>query len=297
MRRVRRKESIEKRETDLFSILPLDLIVEILLRTPAKSTASLVLVSKQWLSILRGKKFTNLYVARSSTRKRLLSAVFDTYLKQIFLLSCSQEDPSSSDHRMVKITDQPSHRYYFSAPVRGLICRQIDSKVMMGKHPHLISSYITKQICINGVVYYYAWVTQEISLISFDLISEEFNVIKLPEDIPVLVKYTGKVALASWSENKLDVWVLEDAKKQEWSKVSIVLPFTINLVFVFRGTLSTGELIFSPFRFVRHCHFISYDLKENKAEKVVVKGNGDHFPKHELYFDHVESPMFLPNVS
>lgn len=90
------------------------------------------------------------------------------------------------------------------------------------KRPHL-TPYNIKGISINGVLYYYAWIKNEGSLISFDLTSEEFNVIKLPEDIPWLVNYTGKITLRSQSNGKLDLWVLEDAKRQEWSKVSVCL--------------------------------------------------------------------------
>ncbi|KAL0795576.1 hypothetical protein Bca101_066953 [Brassica carinata] len=69
------------------------------------------------------------------------------------------------------------------------------------KHPHLTPPppcIITKGICINGVLYYYAWIKNEASLISFDLISEDFNAIKLPEDLTCVVNYTGKVAITSW---------------------------------------------------------------------------------------------------
>ncbi|WZZ30024.1 hypothetical protein YC2023_013425 [Brassica napus] len=42
------------------------------------------------------------------------------------------------------------------------------------------------------------WRMVESALISFDLISEEFNVIKVPEDNLCIVNYTGKLAIAGW---------------------------------------------------------------------------------------------------
>ncbi|XP_010417674.1 PREDICTED: F-box/kelch-repeat protein At3g04660-like [Camelina sativa] len=143
------------------------------------------------------------------------------------------------------------------------------------------------------------------SLISFDLTSEEFNVIKLPEvDIRVpLVKYNGKIALScQYPNGKFDLWVLEDASKQEWPKVSLVVPSWTDLVvggryLNFRGTLSTGELIFSPQPCRNPLYLISLDLKENNAKKVLVEGLGDKFPNLEVYLDHVDSPMVLSNVS
>ncbi|CAH8259319.1 unnamed protein product [Arabidopsis lyrata] len=388
MKRVRKEETIEnngqcskkqdesRHKKDPFSILPLDLIVEILFKLPAaKSIARLVFVSKLWSSIIRGKDFTKLYLTRSFTRPRLLFVVFCHYIPTQFLQSFSQEDPSSDPHHRVNISPHRCHLWSFSPPVRGLICRQNDTTVIIGNpstgqfltlprvksrrrglfsffgydpvndeykvlcmtvlqvrqrresrvvaeehqvftlgakqkwrriecnHDHLPPS-LTKGVCINGVVYYYAWIKSEGSLISFDLISEEFNVIKLPEDIQCLVNYNGKIALASFCKlGTLDLWVLEDASKQEWSKVSLLVPSWTDLVvdenlyFKVRGTLSTGELIFTPTRPVRPFYFISFDLKENSAKKVVVEEIGDNFASLEIYFDHVESPMVLSNVS
>nr|VDD53342.1 unnamed protein product [Brassica oleracea] len=144
------------------------------------------------------------------------------------------------------------------------------------------------------------WRMIESSLISFDLISEEFNAIKLPEDIPCVVNYTGKVAITSWPtrNGEVHLWILEDANKQEWSKVSIVVPSWIDLIDIhhgyrFRGTLSTGELIFSPWTLpINPLYFISYNLKENIAKKVVVEELEEPYASREVYFDHVESPMF-----
>ncbi|KAJ4886176.1 F-box/kelch-repeat protein [Raphanus sativus] len=380
MKRARRKKKIEinqqrltkkEDENDPFSIITLDLVVEILLKVPTKSVASLVLVSKQWLSLIRGKDFINLYLARSSPR--LLLVVFANNEEEQFLQTCSQVDPSSDSHRL-NITLDKNQVVGFSPPIRGLVCRQMDSKVRIAnpstgqfvtlprvkttrkgilslfgydpvndvykvlcmtilqgrqrrqsqvvseehqvytlggqrkwrmiecKHPHLPPplNVVTKGICINGILYYYAWIKSEASLISFDLISEEFNAIKLPEDIPCVVNYTGKVAIASWPtrNGEVHLWILEDADKQEWSKVSIVVPSWIDLIDIhhgyrFRGTLSTGELIFSPWTFpINPFYFISYNLKENIAKKVVVKVLGEPEASRTIYFDHVESPIF-----
>lgn len=383
MKRVKRKETtqcltLKEDENDPFSIIPLDLIVEILLKVPTKSVASLVFVSKQWLSVISGKRFITQYLqARSSPR--LLFTVFCADMPVQFLHSFSQFDPSFDRHRVNITPDKKKkkHVHAFSPPIRGLICRQMDSRVMIGnpttgqfltlprlkstrrrgvlsffgydpvndaykvlcltvlrgrqkresqvvaedhqvytlggdqkkwrmvecKHPHLpfTPSIVTnKGICLNGVLYYYAWIKNDASLISFDLISEEFNVVKLPEDIYCLVNYTGKVAITRWptADGEVHLWVLEDATKQQWSKVSIVVPSWQELVgknrsFRFRGTVSTGELIFSPFSSDRvPFFFISYNLKENKTQKVLVREFGSPYDYIEVYFDHVESPMF-----
>lgn len=368
------KNRDESHENDPFFILPLDLIVEILIKFPVKCIARLVFVSKRWSSLIGGKDFINLYMTRSSTRPRILFLVNRISKVMQLFESCSQEDPSS-DHRRVDITWHQSHLLAFSPPVRGLICRQCDTKVMIGnpstgqfltlpkvktrrrgiysflgydpvndiykmlcmtvlhvrqrrgsqivsdehqvftlgakqkwrtiecKHPHLPPP-LTKGICINGVVYYYAWIKSEGSLISFDVSSEEFNVIRLPEDIRYLVNYNGKIALPRQSNSTLNLWILEDASKQDWTKVSLLVPSWTDLVgtqrFGFKGTISTGELIFTSLHYPcssKPFFFISYDLKENNAKKVVVGGIGYSYASMEFYFGHVESPMFLSNVS
>ncbi|CAA7048506.1 unnamed protein product [Microthlaspi erraticum] len=272
-------------------------------------------------TIIQGKHFTMLYMARSSTRAHLLLTVFHNYLNEQFLQLCSQEDPSS-DRLRVNVSRHPTRIDDFSPPVHGLICRKYDSNVIIGnpstgqfltlprvktrrrgvysflgydpvnhvykvlcmtvlqghrqrresqvvseehqvytlgagqtswrmiecKHPHLTHPCYSKGgLCINGGLYYYAWIKNKGSLISFDLTSEEFSVIKLPEDSACLVNYTGKIALRrNHSIGKLDLLVLEDAKRQEWSEVSVLVPSWIDSVeFRFRGTLSTGELVFS----------------------------------------------------
>ncbi|XP_010485847.1 PREDICTED: F-box/kelch-repeat protein At3g04660-like [Camelina sativa] len=265
MKRVRKcskkRELEESDRKDPFTILHLDLIVEILFKLPARSIAWLIFVSKLGSSIIRGKDFIKSYLNRSSTRPRLLFVVFAYYTKEQFIQSCSQEDPSSDHHRL-NITPDRRNLYGFSPPVRGLICRQIDTKVMIGnpstgqfltlprvrstrrglysffgydpvndvykilcmtvlqgsqrresqvvseehqvftlgpkqrwrsivcKHPHLPPPF-TRGICINGVVYYYAWIRSEGSLISFDLISEEFNVIECKHPHLPLLKTRG----------------------------------------------------------------------------------------------------------
>ncbi|KAL0695463.1 hypothetical protein Bca4012_062643 [Brassica carinata] len=63
-----------------------------LLKIPTKSVSSLDFVSKHWLSLIRGKDFINMYLARSSAR--LLATVFSTNVEEQFLQTCSQGQPS-----------------------------------------------------------------------------------------------------------------------------------------------------------------------------------------------------------
>ncbi|CAF2078786.1 unnamed protein product [Brassica oleracea] len=60
-----------------------------------------------------------------------------------------------------------------------------------------------------------------------------------------------------------------------------------------RGTLCTGELIFAPRTLpINPFHFISDNLKENIAKKVVVEEVGEPYASRKVYFDHAESLIF-----
>ncbi|AEE85703.1 F-box and associated interaction domains-containing protein [Arabidopsis thaliana] len=275
------KKQDQSEENDLFSNIPLELMIEILLKLPAKSIANLIFVSKHWSSIILDKDITELYLTRSSTLPRLLFQVSVSRLKMQFLHSSSLEGPSC-DHHRVAVTLNHDLEYRFSPPVRGLICCLNDDIRIIRTEEHQVFTLGAKQEwrMIESRINH-----KLLSLISFNLRSEEFNVIKFPKDVKHiwssnLVNYNGKIALTSYSCNgTLDLWVMkDDASKQEW----------------FKDTLSTGELIFAPCFITDPFFFICYDLKEKSARKVVIEGLGDDYVNVSL--DHVESPMFLPKV-
>ncbi|ESQ28785.1 hypothetical protein EUTSA_v10019649mg, partial [Eutrema salsugineum] len=96
-------------------------------------------------------------------------------------------------------------------------------------------------ITINGVLYYIASLDADRCVVMcFDLCSEEFNLIELPNEIPYwwyysfkgFIIYKGKLALFTHSSNLSysisEVWVLEDAKKSQWfEKKTFVLPVSL----------------------------------------------------------------------
>ncbi|KAL1187872.1 F-box/kelch-repeat protein [Cardamine amara subsp. amara] len=167
------------------------------------------------------------------------------------------------------------------------------------KHFHSLSRG-TKGICSNGVVYYLAWISYDVqSVICFDLGSESFNVIKLPGNIKAefLANYSEKIAVTSMLfDGSLDLWVLDDASKQEWSKISIIVMYWRDLVgnhsFKFKGTLRTGELIFEPC-YSKPYFLLFLDLKKKTARNVMIEGFGTAYISAEVFLHHVESPMFL----
>ncbi|CAA7041170.1 unnamed protein product [Microthlaspi erraticum] len=149
--------------------------------------------------------------------------------------------------------------------------------------PHLPPYHTANELCINGIVFYYGWIRKEASLISFDVRSEGFDVIKLPlpederhlQEISCLGNYGGKIALMSRVYSlTLDMHVLKNASKQEWSKVSILVPCRRDLseqyMFKFKGALSTGELIFASYSVTGQFCLFSYDPKEDTAKQILI---------------------------
>ncbi|CAL9246641.1 unnamed protein product, partial [Arabidopsis halleri] len=94
-------------------------------------------------------------------------------------------------------------------------------------------------ISINGVLYYGAWVDKNTCVVmSFDLSSEEFNLIELPVEAGIiwhtaranLINYKGKLTVFEYSrlafDASVDLWVLENAGKKNWSNKTMVLPLS-----------------------------------------------------------------------
>ncbi|KAL0695485.1 hypothetical protein Bca4012_062665 [Brassica carinata] len=148
------------------------------------------------------------------------------------------------------------------------------------KYPH--RHYTGYQgIYLDGFMYYLASYKKKRSLMSFDLSSEDFNVTKLPEDQMLqefgeLVNHAGKITIANQAYISIDLWVLEDASKEVWSKTAVVIPYVTDMFgrlrnFVFMGILGTGEMIFSSHKLF----YISYDPKSKKVREIVINGIGE----------------------
>ncbi|CAL9230008.1 unnamed protein product [Arabidopsis halleri] len=165
------------------------------------------------------------------------------------------------------------------------------------KLPHFPA---TKGLCFNGVVYYGAWFNSDRKgslIVAFSLL------VKLPDGVEIyksrdsdLVNYQRKVALANHSyKGKFELWVLD---KQEWSKISVVVPSWNDLVgrslFYCRGAISSGEFIFTPsFSDGSFFIIISYDSKEEIVRRVEIEGIGDGSNYVTSFLDYVECPIFL----
>ncbi|KAL0719938.1 hypothetical protein Bca4012_069262 [Brassica carinata] len=171
------------------------------------------------------------------------------------------------------------------------------------KYPHRHYSEC-QGICRDGVMYYLASYKEKRSLMSFDLSSEDFNVIKLPEvevlqQFGELVDHAGKITIATLGRRgPVDLWVLEDVNKEVWSKSVVVLPavadrFDRFYTFMLRGILATGEMIFAPITSTNPFYFLCYNPEGEKFRRIVIDDIVHYSDPIQVFVDHVESCMVL----
>ncbi|CAA7047908.1 unnamed protein product [Microthlaspi erraticum] len=163
-------------------------------------------------------------------------------------------------------------------------------------------------ICINGFLYYVAVVygfERRYGIVCFDIRSEKFELIKKYVVLSKLVNYMGKLATLKWDKEfdeisgrtkSLELCVLEDANKLEWSTRTFVLPALWNHVVAgfklcILGVTRTGEIVFAhssdPF------FLIYYNLERNTFTKGYIQGMDAFNPcKVHTFLDHVEDVKF-----
>ncbi|KAL1219164.1 F-box protein [Cardamine amara subsp. amara] len=177
-------------------------------------------------------------------------------------------------------------------------------------------------ICINGVLYYLAYITGGDDgfpdIVCFDIRSEEFSYIRKADQgmninigaqlESTLVNYKGKLAKLQaniFNYNILtgiQLWVLEDAEKHKWSSYIYVMPrpwknITKENTLCFVGTTSSGEIVLSPNTICDVFYLVYYKPESNTISKVVIKGM-EAFMHHKpyIFLDHVEDVKILSNV-
>ncbi|CAH2038882.1 unnamed protein product [Thlaspi arvense] len=132
--------------------------------------------------------------------------------------------------------------------------------------PHQLA--VRGGVCIDGVIYYVVYVDYKAVVVSFDVRSEEFNMIQIPprdgdEDLRrtldwsltqnlSILEHGGKVTLFDQTILKdkgvLALWTLEDVRSKKWSCKSQTLKLCqmhliSNIKFLIRGTTQKGALV------------------------------------------------------
>ncbi|CAF2108248.1 unnamed protein product [Brassica napus] len=240
----------------------------------------------------------------------------------------------SSDHIVVPPGGEKVVTYYFGYDPLSHKYKAVSLiSVFLEETKQVISSvnYIFSQknklggISIDAIIYYLALVDRDrFVVVSFDIRSEEFNMIQVPklhEDAPVdtpdltLLELGGKATLCDPTNLRdkgvLALWTLEDVGSKKWSSKSLVLkpsqlPLVDSITFRVKGTTQNGKVFLIPKDFLSPFHILSYDMQNNDMRKIEIKGIPDvwfnMYEEADLHFDVMfmdqsESPIYIDFLS
>jgi len=165
-------------------------------------------------------------------------------------------------------------------------------------------------ICINGVLYYIAWLKNRCYdgteiIVCFDVRSEKFSFIEIEiKEVKgsILLEYKGKLGVLMWSvySYSAELWVLDDTKNVKWSKYKFVLPYTASEE-VKKSIWATdsGELVWTLSSPLSHPLYVYYyNLESQSVREVEIKGMKDKVSRDigdslVTFTNYVENLMFL----
>ncbi|EFH69927.1 hypothetical protein ARALYDRAFT_890679 [Arabidopsis lyrata subsp. lyrata] len=159
---------------------------------------------------------------------------------------------------------------------------------------------LLKGICINGVLYYLAQYIDERNhicymIVCLDVRSEKFKFVDAICLFHQLINYKGKLGGINLNYNNgfpLNMWVLEDVEKQEWSKYVYSLCAESKVVKVnpklsVVGMTATGDIVLSG-KFISNPFYVFYfNPERNTLLSVEIKGL-DYLGRVSVFVDHVE---------
>ncbi|CAN8320882.1 unnamed protein product [Cochlearia groenlandica] len=274
------------------SILPIDLIVEILSRLPPKSLARFHCVSKQWASILYRPYFTEMFLSKSSTHPHLLFAIEENGLWTFFSLRqrhTPYKNSTSSSSSSTSLVETAEFHMKFP-PESMEIYPHSNRKFSLGYASGLFYFYgmRVKERYYNGLpvicnpkngrystlplIFRYR---RSYSFLGFDPINKEYKVLFMAYPCCMdhrLVYYDDTI--------EFRVWVLEDAEKHEWSKYAYTArddKFSVDYVSVV-GVIATGEIVLWMGDYSSKNPFYVFYLnpERNTLRRVEIRGFGEY---------------------
>ncbi|ESQ30910.1 hypothetical protein EUTSA_v10012302mg, partial [Eutrema salsugineum] len=285
---------------------PIDLIIEISSRLPAKSIARFHCMSKLWGSIFT---FTQ--------DEPLISCRYASGFIYFSHMSISNHD----DNPVPVIFNAKTGQYAILPKLRTYISNKFKVLFMDG-HPicdvltlgtgimrwrkiqcPIHHDPYTQEICINGVLYYLAVQIHEMSslIVCFDVRSEKFNFIEYTISLcgwsTKLVNYKGKLGVVrcriSVRSLELCIWVLEDIEIRELPKYVYILPVNVvsnhhDLYIV--GVTTTCEIVLSRTHTYHTSQpfYVFYFIPESNTQQTVEIYGLDNYSRVCTFVDHVE---------
>ncbi|XP_048432083.1 putative F-box protein At1g31072 [Pyrus x bretschneideri] len=221
----------------MFKRIPLELFFKIFARLPVKSLLQSRRVCKSWNALISSPSFVSAHLdwnARKSAGGYLLISTSNAECLSLF---CAQTYVKCLDFELPR--DLISFGFSVFSSCSDLVCisdATFDNctylwnpsirKMKRPQMPHLLHAiryHYTRDrsACLNGVVY---WIVEDFSprcysILSFDLRSESFQTMTLPERLVSVIKTTRK---ENWHSREL---VLYDPKSQQVKDTGIELSF------------------------------------------------------------------------
>ncbi|KAF3558974.1 hypothetical protein F2Q69_00017129, partial [Brassica cretica] len=243
--------------------------------------------ANQWF--LRGSKYSAPVICNPSTGQLF---GYDPIDKQVKVLSLSGEPNMVSEEYQI-----------MTLGMGKLFQRMINCGRFLLCNPHF------KGICINGVLYYPSvdFPRGSYLLVCFDVRSEKLTFINDDNFIIMvgtMINYNGKLGFllsvksdyVDESSTSVNLWVLEDIEKQEWSEHIYVLPplwkdivGRASLSFV--GMTRTNEIVMQPLAYPpTPLYLIYFNIERNTVVRVAIQGmDGPGCAHVKIFLDHVEN--------
>ncbi|XP_006295845.2 F-box protein At2g21930 [Capsella rubella] len=227
---------------------------------------------------------SGLVVSNPSTRRSITLPKIDT--RSITMYHHLGYDPISGDYKVLCMVKgkHVSWGRYLAHELRVLTLGKGNSWRMVEDFPpHCLFTHETPDICINGVLYYVALLDTAVShaVMSFDVRTEKFHLIEGPDPYvrPMMTRYEGKAALlfAGIADCRVNLWVLEDAAKHEWSKISYVSSTVACDTHFFHHMFcanDAGEIVMAPASVcsLKPFEVLYYHPKKKTMRNVLVEG-------------------------
>ncbi|KAL0667175.1 hypothetical protein Bca4012_029879 [Brassica carinata] len=216
-------------------------------------------------------------------------------------------DPVEKQHKVLAVTCQDDgaveHQVLTLRENRNLTWRMTEC----GIHHSFPWSYC---ICINGVLYYIAKASSgDYIIVCFDVRFEKYSSVKSVKSAvrpATLFNYNGKLASLmaqpdpfriSETSTILEMWILEDPEKHEWSKRIFNLPpiWTDAALLRFVGVTATNEFVLSPLFPSGPFHVYYYNFVKESIRRVEIQGIGGFITGSIVltFLNHVEDVKLM----
>ncbi|KAF8108846.1 hypothetical protein N665_0104s0159 [Sinapis alba] len=247
-------------------------------------------------------------ICNPSTGQSLMLPTLKSSRKRFGVESYLGYDPVSKEFKVLSMEPSFVTGHTVGHQVLTLGTKKLSWRLVECCIPHLSSR---KWICISGVLYYAARVamfSEDYMVVSFDLRSEKFSSVKFgTKPMPgstTLVNYGGKIGLLMSGDSydvgqeskSIELWLLLDAAKHEWSKHVYELPLYWEVVVTetmcIAGMVGTNEIVLSPRYQNVPYYLIYYNLESKKIRKVGIQGleafQGNSFKTLVNYVENVK---------